>query len=306
MSSAFKCVSVPISVPVSRNKRFSLNLNQYRNAHHQVLSKAKNNFQEIVAPVVRGLPQYDTVTFVYTLFTSSEQLVDTGNVCSIVDKFFSDVMVNCGRIKDDNRKIVLGSIYLYGEVDRVNPRCEVTIIPGAISFGPEKEEEPMQIRIIQHEIEEAIRDYVLKKLTINEGQRINIELMATRGEEGYTAVIDVVNDTGSDGNAAVTSSAKDEVPPPPASKSSRPKSVTKETTGSAAASASAAPETPVEPEPETKTETQVSKKAALFDMVEEASRTPAEPASEAPSEEEETPAPARPSLFGNLSAPDNH
>lgn len=51
----------------------------------------------------------------------------------------------------------------------------------------------MQITLIQTEIEEAIRDYVSRQLTVREGMRIDIELKATRGAEGYQAFIDIVD-----------------------------------------------------------------------------------------------------------------
>jgi hypothetical protein len=290
----FHKVSVPISVPVTKKKKFYLNLNQYRNAHHFTLSRAKVNFHEIVAPIIKHLPRYDTVTFIYTLFTGSEQLVDTPNVCSIVDKFFSDVMVTCQKLEDDNRKIVLGSIYLYGGVDRFNPRCEVTMIPGAITFGP-AEEEPMQITINQAEIEEAIRDFVTKKLTVNAGQRIDIDLKATRGDEGYTAIIDIVDaePVTSTGIAQVAAEVKAErTPAAPAPKAERPKAVTKAAAPKAA-------------EPVAEEAAPVAEAPAAAE--EEAPFDGGTPVAEAPAAEsaQEEPAKPRPSLFGGLGAPQN-
>lgn len=53
----------------------------------------------------------------------------------------------------------------------------------------------MQIIIIQTEIEEAIRNHILSQITIREDQRIDIDLRATRGSDGFQAVIDIVADT---------------------------------------------------------------------------------------------------------------
>lgn len=299
----FKRVSVPISVPVTAKKKFYLNLNQYRNAHHFTLSKAKVNFHEIVAPRVKDLPQYDSVTLVYTLFTGTEQLCDTANICSIVDKFFSDVLVKCGKIEDDNRKIVLGTVSQWGGVDRFDPRVEVTIIPGAITFGPENEEEPMQITINQAEIEEAIRDFVKKKLTVNSNQRIDIDLKATRGDEGYTAIIDVVDAEPATSNSTGISQVAQEVKAErttaaPAPKAERPKAVTKAAAPKAAA--------PAEAEVVEEASETVADEAALAEAVAEEPpfdggtpvEAPAEPAAEEPAK-------PRPSLFGGLGAPQN-
>lgn len=50
----------------------------------------------------------------------------------------------------------------------------------------------MRIMIIQSEIEEAIAEKVLSQMSINENCELKIELSATRGPEGMTATIDVV------------------------------------------------------------------------------------------------------------------
>lgn len=195
-------VSVPITVPVSKKKKFSLNLNQYRNAHHHTLAKAKEVFAELVEPLVKHLPQMPRVRLSYVLYAPSEQLVDTNNVCSIVDKFFSDVLVKAKRITDDNRKIVIGSEFHFGAVDRGSPRCEVTVIP----VGPEDDGEPvflkdpqqekaenMQITLIESEIKTAITDYIAGQgFRFPENSTLAIELSATRGPEGMKATVDVV------------------------------------------------------------------------------------------------------------------
>ena len=50
----------------------------------------------------------------------------------------------------------------------------------------------MQITLNQVEIEQAIANYVNDLVSVNEGMDINITLKATRGEEGTTALIDIV------------------------------------------------------------------------------------------------------------------
>jgi hypothetical protein len=313
MSAALERISVPISVPVTKKKKFYLNLNQYRNAHHFTLSKAKVNFHEIVAPRVRHLPRYDTVTLIYTLYTGTEQLCDTNNICSIVDKFFSDVLVTCNKIEDDNRKIVVGSFFQYGGVDRTDPRVDVTIIPGSLFLGSlvedqQQEEKPMQITLVQSEIEEGIRLFVMRKLTINSGQRIDIDLKATRGDEGYTAMIDIVDDSASAQAPApaapVTEPARRPrgsttavMSPTPVAKTERPASVTK--------TEPAAPVTPVA-EPEVATAEAAPAESPVAATTEASVEPPiSEVAKKTELAEEAAPATPRPSLFGGLSAPQN-
>ena len=50
----------------------------------------------------------------------------------------------------------------------------------------------MQITLNQVEIEEAITNYVNDLVSVNEGMAITVTIKATRGEEGTTALIDIV------------------------------------------------------------------------------------------------------------------
>jgi hypothetical protein len=189
-------IALPTSVPVSKNQRFSLNLNQYRNAHHYTLHAAKVAFHELVKGNLHHLPRCQQVNLTYHLFVGSRQLVDTPNVCSIVDKFFSDCLVTEGIIEDDNYTVVLSSSYRFGGFEKGNPRVEVTIEPVGSTWvrpGPEDPQcegnPPMKITLVQTEIEKAISDYVLGQMTINESMELAIDLSATRGPEGMTAEI---------------------------------------------------------------------------------------------------------------------
>lgn len=120
-------LSLPLRVPVSKKKHFLLNLNAYRNAHHMVLNKAKVNFGELVKNQVQALPVMDKVALSYTLFPGTRHKMDISNICSVVDKFFCDVLVKEGRLPDDNYEHVLGVQYLFGQYDKGNGRVEVKI-----------------------------------------------------------------------------------------------------------------------------------------------------------------------------------
>ena len=50
----------------------------------------------------------------------------------------------------------------------------------------------MQITLNQDEIETALRNYVNQQVNIREGQEITIDLKAGRGENGFSATIDIV------------------------------------------------------------------------------------------------------------------
>lgn len=309
-------VSVPISVPVSKKKKFYLNLNQYRNAHHHTLARAKVNFHELVAPTLGFLPKFKTIHLGYTLFTGTEQLCDTSNICSIVDKFFSDVLVSCKKIEDDNRKIVLSVGFNWGGVDKYDPRVEVSITPGEDSSGTPAtdhnlEERKMQISINQREIEHAIEKHVREQVAVRDDQVVKIDLKATRGPEGYQAYIDIVpkeaeksttrakassvSAAGTSATATKSTGVKAAVAEAKATKEPEPQAAEPEVIA----------ETPVEavaeaarPEPETAM-------ADVPEPVEEAAddKTAAEP-TEVTADAETVPAP-RQSLFRKLQTPEN-
>ena len=97
---------LPISViiPMKRvaDKKVMLNLNDYRNAHHQTLSAAKRVF----TPVSGKLFSANKIRITYHVEKTTKRKFDTANIVSIVDKYFCDWLVNNGCIVDDNCDIV--------------------------------------------------------------------------------------------------------------------------------------------------------------------------------------------------------
>lgn len=87
----------------------------------------------------------------------------------------------------------------------------------------------MQITINQTEIETAIRNHVLGLIAVRENMRIDIDLKATRKEDGYTAIIDIYPDDTPEGGEPIkvptlsTKTPPAEVKPEP--KAEAPKAV---------------------------------------------------------------------------------
>lgn len=179
-------VVLPISIRTGKKKTFALNLNQYRNAHYFTLNKAKQLFQDEVMPAILLLPRMSGVKLTYTLFMGTNRAADLSNICSIVDKFFCDALVNGNRLPDDNLGLIDSIDYRFGGVDKGRPRIEVTLEPTEII-----EDMTMRIHIVQEEIEQAISDFILNRISINDDQDLKIEIAATRGEQGFTASIEV-------------------------------------------------------------------------------------------------------------------
>lgn len=118
----------PLAVSVSRNKKFILNINNYRNAHHITLNKAKVNYADAVAEQVESLLGWNRVSVRFTLFPGTRRRTDVTNVCSIHDKFLLDALVKAGKLPDDDYKHLDHVSYRFGSVDPGNGRVEVEFI----------------------------------------------------------------------------------------------------------------------------------------------------------------------------------
>ena len=174
----------------------------------------------------------------------------------------------------------------------------------------------MKIIIVQAEIEQAIRDYINSQLNVKDGHEIQIDLAATRGENGFTATIDIV--AASDAPKAPVIEAPAPAPAPTPAPTPAPK---KETKAEAAVVASTA-SVKVAPPPVEKKEEPVSnqgKEEPPVDGMKETSAptntssdtpTPGDAApssTEAPQAAPSGDAPAAParSLFAGLKKPVN-
>ena len=143
----------------------------------------------------------------------------------------------------------------------------------------------MQITLIQSEIEQALKNYINDIMSVKEGMEIEIQLKATRGEEGTTAIIDIVPQKPKAARGGRTSG---EV------------AAKVEPVKAAAAQAKAEPAPAVaEAEPEPVTESVAEAEA---DDAEQVAEQAQEPEAQEPTQAEEAP---RKSLFAGLSKPQN-
>lgn len=128
--------SVPIPTIKDPNRKFALNLNAYRNAHFHVLNKVKILFKELVKNQIEEIPKFNgKISLTYTVFPKTKVKLDVNNICSIADKFFSDALVELGKLDDDNFEHIPVIKAKYGEVDKENPRIEVLIESNGFNYG---------------------------------------------------------------------------------------------------------------------------------------------------------------------------
>ena len=94
-------LDLPLSVMVSKKKKFILNLNQYRNLHFRVLAQAKRLYSKIVLKlllerqtVIREAP----LEVEYLYWHGNNRRHDIMNIISVIDKFAMDSIVYSGVI----------------------------------------------------------------------------------------------------------------------------------------------------------------------------------------------------------------
>lgn len=120
--------SLPLTVNVSKRKKFNMGLNSYRNLHFRALSAAKRNYHDIVCQTAPKLKyKIERCEIEITLFPKTARMMDVSNFCSICEKFTNDSLTRLNYWSDDNYKVIYQSTYKFGEIDRDNPRFEYVI-----------------------------------------------------------------------------------------------------------------------------------------------------------------------------------
>ena len=149
-------IKLPMRMKVNKGGELeSLNLNVYRNLHFYKLNFQKKAFHDFVKPLLSGLPPMEAIKLHYQINPKGGSRLDTMNVGSVVDKFFSDALVLCGIVPDDDYKHVVRNDFEFGSLCPNDPHVLVTIT----ETKPRKET-PMRILLDQSEIQKALEAFV--------------------------------------------------------------------------------------------------------------------------------------------------
>jgi hypothetical protein len=124
-------LSLPLKVMLGKRnpKPWYLNMNHYRDAPFHKLSDAKIAFKALVQEQILQLPIFTKIQLEYRFYPRTIRRCDTNNVCAVIDKFFCDALKELDRIPDDDFTVLTGTSFLFGAVDKTNPRVDVTIYP---------------------------------------------------------------------------------------------------------------------------------------------------------------------------------
>ena len=124
-------IDCPVYIIVPRktkkDRKYSLNLNQYRNWKFMVSNMLKDTFSEGMRGVLSDLKLKDELYISYKYYKGSNRRSDKNNVISIVDKFFCDSLVKYNIIPDDNDNIIISTHNHQTEIDKNNPRVEARL-----------------------------------------------------------------------------------------------------------------------------------------------------------------------------------
>lgn len=126
-------ITLPLHIMIPRktkaDKKWILNLNNYRNTHYQVLSDAKIEYSKVVKKEIGGVDWkiIEKAKIIFEYYHGSKRRVDKSNPCSIIEKFACDALTDIGLWVDDDSEHIPITEYRWGGVDKNNPRCELII-----------------------------------------------------------------------------------------------------------------------------------------------------------------------------------
>ena len=123
-------ITAPYAIEIGKKKirKYTINLNTYRNLHYQINNNLKARYKDLIQEQISHL-RFNYIKKIYfTIFYSDKRDRDKSNFCCIHEKYFCDALVEVGAIVDDNDYYIGESTYIYGGIDKDNPRCEIRII----------------------------------------------------------------------------------------------------------------------------------------------------------------------------------
>lgn len=115
----------PLDINYSTNKKFSLNMNTYRNAHFFVLNNAKKALKELLHDQIAQLPKAKRAKVDYEVYSPDKRRRDGMNIISVCSKFFLDAIVEYGVLPDDSMEYLYHEEWNYGGQDPHNGRVEI-------------------------------------------------------------------------------------------------------------------------------------------------------------------------------------
>lgn len=122
---------ITLELPMPYYKKDSkalLSLNVYRNLHHHLLNKFKIEYGAKLKDIIKDLDKItEPITLEYDFHFIGRKRVDLVNIGCMVDKVFSDCLVELGIIEDDSISYVK-KVKFIGSLGHDEMKCYVRII----------------------------------------------------------------------------------------------------------------------------------------------------------------------------------
>ena len=94
-------IEIPVKLPSLNEYTAACRSNAYMGA------SMKKKVQKDILPYISKLPRFENPVYIHFHWVEGNRRRDLDN-CAFAKKFILDSMVECGKLKDDNRKCVLG------------------------------------------------------------------------------------------------------------------------------------------------------------------------------------------------------
>jgi len=124
-------ITLPLFVMLPRktiaDKKWIANLNNYSNIGWVMLGQVKKEYAKLVGKAIFELWHFDKCELEFKYFHGNKRRVDKSNPCCVIEKFACDELTKQGFWDDDDSEHIPVSKYVWGGVDKENPRCELTI-----------------------------------------------------------------------------------------------------------------------------------------------------------------------------------
>jgi len=124
--------TLPLSVILKRkktkDKKVSINLNEFRSMHHRTYTEAKRAYCELMSEQLNSVDSASGKLHIhYDFYAARDNWPDLDNFVGAAKKYFQDAMVKHEFIEDDNVNFIVSDSGKYCGIDRQNPRIEVFI-----------------------------------------------------------------------------------------------------------------------------------------------------------------------------------
>lgn len=121
-------ISLDLPMPYyKKNSKALMTMNVFRNLHPHLLNKFKIEYGSKLKDIISSLdPITSKITLEYEFHFIGRKKIDLVNIGCVVDKVFSDCLVELGVIQDDSIQF-LGKVSFIGSLGHNEMRCSVKI-----------------------------------------------------------------------------------------------------------------------------------------------------------------------------------